>query len=321
GSLEQFPTTKIPGFSDALMALMPSLIDHACSIGEGGGFLQRMRDGTWLGHVAEHVALELQSLAGTDVRYGKTRTTGESGRYNVIYEYREEHVGIEAGRSAVDLVNHLVAPDDPTHAFDFPARLEALIRLAERQAFGPSTQALVDEAANRDIPFIRLDSHSLIQLGQGSHQQRLRATMTSQTSAIAVDLASDKSLTNRLLAAAGLPVPRQQVAEDVDDAIAAAREIGYPVVVKPLDGNHGRGVALDLRDDDAVRAAFPAALAETRSGSIVVESHAAGDDYRVLVVDGRMAAVAQRVPASVVGDGGHSVAELVAIANDDPRRG
>jgi cyanophycin synthetase len=321
GSLEEFPTTRIPGFSDALMALMPSLIEHACSIGERGGFLQRMRDGTWLGHVAEHVALELQSLAGTDVRYGKTRTTGKPGEYNVIYEYREEHVGIQAGHSAVDLVNHLVAPDDPNHPFDFPLRLESLIRLAERQAFGPSTQALVDEAANRDIPFIRLDSHSLIQLGQGSYQQRLRATMTSRTSAIAVDLASDKSLTNRLLGAAGLPVPRLQVADDVEAAVTAAGEIGYPVVVKPLDGNHGRGVVLDLRDDDAVRAAFPAALAETRSGTVVVESHVTGDDYRILVVDGKMAAVAQRVPASVVGDGKHSVSELVESANSDPRRG
>ena len=321
GPLEQFPTTAIPGFSEALVTLMPSLVEHACSIGERGGFLQRMRDGTWLGHVAEHIALELQSLAGTDVRYGKTRTTGEPGRYNVIFEYREEHVGVEAGHSAVDLVNHLVAPDDPRYPFDFPVRLEALIRLAERQALGPSTQALVDEAANRDIPFIRLDRHSLIQLGQGTYQQRIRATMTSRTSAIAVDLASDKSLTNRLLAAAGLPVPRLEVAEGVEAAVVAAREIGYPVVVKPLDGNHGRGVALDLRDDDAVRAAFPAALAETRSGSVVVESYVAGDDYRVLVVDGKMAAVAQRVPASVVGDGTHTVAELVEIANDDPRRG
>jgi cyanophycin synthetase len=272
GILEDFPSNKIPGFTDALVELLPSLEDHACSLGRRGGFITRLRDGTWAGHIAEHIALELQNLAGTDVRHGKTRSTGEHGQYNVIYEFREEAVGIDAGKLAVRLVNHLVAPNDPAVVLDFMAELEALIRLAERQAFGPSTQAILDEAASRDIPYIRLDRHSLVQLGLGVHQQRIRATMTSQTSAIGVDIAGDKSLTNRLLDSAGLPVPRSIVVTTEDDTLAAAHKLGFPCVVKPLDGNHGRGVHLDLRSDEAVRAAFHGSLRESRSGDLVVET-------------------------------------------------
>ena len=267
GSLEAFPSNTIPGFVETLERLLPSLEDHACSLGRRGGFLTRLRDGTWAGHVAEHIALELQNLAGTPVRHGKTRSTGEHGRYNVIFEYREEQVGIEAGKKAVRLVNHLVAPDDPEHAFDFDTELEDLIHSAERLAFGPSTRALLDEAAVRDIPYIRLDRYSLVQLGQGVHQERIRATMTSRTGGIAVDIASDKKLTNRLLDSAGLPVPRAEVVSTEDEAVAVARRLGYPCVIKPLDGNHGRGVALDLRDEAAVRAAFPRPSARAARGT------------------------------------------------------
>jgi cyanophycin synthetase len=321
GVLEQFPSDKIPGFNDALIALLPTLEDHACSLGRRGGFISRLRDGTWAGHVAEHIALEFQILAGTDVRHGKTRAAGPVGQYNCIYEYREEQVGLEAGKMAVRLVNHLVAPDDPEVFFDFAPELERLIRIAERQAFGPSTQALIDEAVSRDIPFIRLDRHSLVQFGHGIHQQRIRATMTSRTSAIGVDVASDKSLTNQLLDSAGLPVPRAQVVTTEDEALTAARRLGFPCVVKPLDGNHGRGVHLDLRSEDDVRAAFPAALRESRVGDVIVETYVAGNDYRCLVIGGKVAAIAQRMPASVTGDGEHTVLELVDIANSDPRRG
>ncbi len=319
--LEEFPSNTIPGFVDGLIALLPSLEDHACSLGRRGGFVTRLREGTWLGHVSEHVALELQNLAGTDVRHGKTRGAGEYGRYNVIFEYREEQVGIAAGKMAVGLVNHLVAPDDPAVAFDFEAELERLIRLAERLAFGPSTQALIDEAASRDIPFMRLDRYSLVQLGQGVHQQRIRATMTSRTSGIAIDIASDKKLTNRLLDSAGLPVPRSDVVEAEDEAVEAAQRIGFPCVIKPLDGNHGRGVALDLRDEAAVRAAWPDTVRQSRGGEVVVESYITGRDYRCLVIGGKLAAVAERVPASVIGDSEHTVRELVEATNEDPRRG
>ena len=321
GILEQFPSNTIPGFVDGLVRLVPSLEDHACSLNRRGGFITRLKDGTWAGHVAEHVALELQNLAGTPVRAGKTRGAGQDGRYNVVYEYREETVGAEAGRMAVRLVNHLVAPRDPAHAFEYQLELEHLIRLAERQAFGPSTQAILDEAASRDIPFIRLDRHSLVQLGQGVYQQRIRATMTSRTSGIAIDIASDKNLTNRLLDAAGLPVPKSEVVTTEDGAVDAAKAIGYPCVVKPLDGNHGRGVNLDLRTEADVRKAWPVALAESRSRDVVVESYITGSDYRCLVIGGKVAAIAERVPASVVGDGRHTVAQLVDRTNADPRRG
>ena len=321
GVLEEFPSDKIPGFNDALIALLPTLEDHACSLGRRGGFITRLREGTWVGHIAEHIALEFQNLAGTDVRHGKTRAAGLPGQYNCIYEYREEAVGLEAGRMAVALVNHLVAPDDAAVFFDFAPELERLIRLAEKQAFGPSTQALIDEAVSRDIPFIRLDRHSLVQFGHGVHQQRIRATMTSKTSAIGVDVASDKNLTNRLLDSAGLPVPRADVVENEEAAVALAKRIGFPCVVKPLDGNHGRGVHLDLRSEEAVRAGFKGALGQSRSGVVVVESYVAGNDYRCLVIGGKVAAIAERVPASVTGDGEHTVRQLVDIANSDPRRG
>jgi cyanophycin synthetase len=321
GTLEDFPSNTIPGFVDTLVELMPSLEDHACSLGRRGGFITRLREGTWAGHVAEHIALELQNLAGTLVRHGKTRGSGERGHYNVLFEYREEQVGIEAGRKAVRFVNHLVAPNDPDHAFDFASELEDLIRTAERLAFGPSTRSLLDEAAVRDIPFMRLDRYSLVQLGHGVHQQRIRATMTSRTSGIAVDIASDKKLTNRLLDSAGLPVPRSEVVETEDEAVAAARRLGYPVVVKPLDGNHGRGVALDLRNEADVRGAFPEALRQSRSRDVIVETYITGRDYRCLVIGGKIAAIAERVPASVTGDGKRTVRELVEETNQDPRRG
>ena len=321
GVLEEFPSNLLPNFSETLVALLPTLEDHACSLGRRGGFVTRLHEGTWAGHIAEHVALEFQNLAGTDVRHGKTRSAGPAGQYNCIFEYKEEQVGLEAGRMAVALVNHLVAPDDPEFFFDLAAEMEHLIRLAERQAFGPSTQALIDEAVSRDIPFIRLDRHSLVQFGHGVYQQRIRATMTSRTSAIGVDVASDKSLTNQLLDSAGLPVPRADVVTTEDGAVAVARRLGFPCVVKPLDGNHGRGVHLDLRTEDAVRAAFHGALAQSRAGDVIVETHVAGNDYRCLVIGGKVAAIAERVPASVTGDGEHTIRQLVDTANADPRRG
>jgi cyanophycin synthetase len=318
GSLEEWPSNQIPGFNEALLTLLPGVAEHSCSLGRRGGFGERLVDGTWLGHVAEHVALELQRETGAHISRGKTRSAGETGRYNVIYGYWEETVGVEAGKLAVTVVNHLVKPGKD---FDFLAELERLIKLAERRAFGPSTQAIIDEAASRDIPWMRLDQRSLIQLGQGMYQQRIRATMTSMTSALAVDIASDKKMTNQLLAAAGLPVPRSEVVRSADEAVAAAARIGYPVVTKPLDGNHGRGVGLNLPDQKAVRAGFKHALTQSRDGRVVVETLVQGNDYRVLVIGGRMVAVAERVPAHVLGDGEHTVRELVEIANRDPRRG
>jgi cyanophycin synthetase len=318
GSLEFWPSNTIEGFTETLLESLPGVGEHSCSRGHAGGFRERLLEGTWAGHVAEHIAIELQRESGAQVYRGKTRGSGAPGRYNVIYGYWEEQVGLAAGRIAVRLVNHLVQPDPD---FDLVDELDGLIRLAERRAFGPSTQAILDEAASRDIPFIRLNEQSLVQLGQGKYQQRIRATMTSMTSALAVDIAQDKKLTNQLLASAGLPVPRSEVVRSADDAVAAAKRIGYPVVTKPLDGNHGRGVGIGIRSDRAVRTGFNRALKQARGGEVVVEQMVEGNDYRILVVGGQMVAVAERVPAHVVGDGTHTVRELVDITNADPRRG
>ena len=318
GSLEHWPSNTLQGFNDALIDLLPGLHDHGCSLHRAGGFIERLRDGTWMGHVTEHVALELQRETGGSTTRGKTRRASIPGQYNVIYGYSEEKVGLQAGKLAVRLINHLVEAN-PT--FDFISEVESLVLLAERAAFGPSTQAILDEAARRDIPYIRLNDQSFVQLGQGKYQQRIRATMTSRTSALGVDIAGDKKLTTALLASAGLPVPRSETVRSADEAAAIAGRIGYPVVTKPLDGNHGRGVSLDLRTEDEVRRGFEHALQHTRSGAVVVESFIKGNDYRVLVIDGHMVAIAQRVPAHVIGDGAHTVRELVEITNRDPRRG
>jgi cyanophycin synthetase len=319
GVLEDYPTNTLPGFTEHLLEALPGLREHSCSRGRRGGFVERLHEGTWLGHVAEHTALALQQVVGHDIRRGKTRQVkGHKGRYNIIFGYVDEQVGLEAGRLAVRLVNHLVEADPDFH---FGDELDAFILRAQRTAFGPSTQAILDEAVSRDIPWIRLNKHSLVQLGQGVHAKRIRATMTSETSSIAVDIASDKDLTTRLLGAAGLPVPKQESVRTADQAASMARRIGFPVVVKPLDGNHGRGVCLDLKDEDEVREAFPIARDQSRRGTVVVESFVTGKDYRCLIIDGKAAAIAERVPAHVIGDGSRTIQQLVDDTNADPRRG
>ncbi|OFE17611.1 cyanophycin synthetase [Humibacillus sp. DSM 29435] len=319
GILEQYPSVSLPGFTDQLLEAVPGLARHTCSLGRKGGFVERLREGTWLGHVAEHVALQLQTMAGHDQRRGKTRgVKGKPGQYNIIYGYTDERVAVAAGRLAVRLINHLVEAEPE---FDFETELNEFLRQAERVAFGPSTNAILEEAASRDIPFIRLNSASLVQLGQGVHAQRIRATMTSKTGALAVDIAGDKDLTTTLLGSAGLPVPKQEAVRTLRGTLDAAHSIGFPVVIKPLDGNHGRGVCLNLQSDAEVEKAYDIAKGESKRGTIIVESFVTGRDYRCLIVGGKMQAIAERVPAHVVGDGAHTVAELVEVTNADPRRG
>jgi cyanophycin synthetase len=274
-----------------------------------------------MGHVLEHVALELQNLAGGEVTRGKTRSTDERGVYSVVYQFQQEDVGLAAGELAARLLNNLIYNNEPE--FDFVHELEEkVIKVAERMAYGPSTGSIVSEAERRGIPVLRLDPRrSLVQLGHGRYQRRIWATVTSETANIAVEIASNKELTNRLLHEVGIPVPRSLVVRDADAAVVAAARIGYPVVLKPLDGNHGRGVCINLGSETEVREFFPLAYAETRSGSVVVESFIVGKDYRILVVNSQVVAVAERVPAHVVGDGEHSVRELVDQTNADPRRG
>ena len=320
GEPDRQPPNALRGLPDRLVSALPSLADDPCSAGEPGGFLERAREGTSLAHVLEHVALALQRVVGAAVSLGKTRSTGAPGVYQVVYEYRQEDVGVGAGRLACRFLNHLLSGSEP--GFDLPHEIEQLIRLTERLAYGPSTGAIVEEAERRGIPVLRLDPElSLVQLGHGCHQKRIWATVTSDTPEIAVNIAHNKALTNRLLRRAGVPSPRGTAARSADEAVAAAAGIGYPVVVKPLDGNHGRGVVTDLRTEDDVRRAFALAVAESKDGAVLVERHLTGRDYRVLVIDGEVVAVAERVPAHVVGDGVHTVAELVGITNADPRRG
>lgn len=335
GRLEEYPTDRLGDFTQRLLELMPTLQEHGCSYGESGGFVKRLERGTWLAHVAEHIAIELQCLAATPVTYGKTRGADEHGVYNVVYSYLEERVGLLSGWLALRLINHLLPPHlqdlenldllvpdntaplvDPSTPFDYQAELEALIRRAERLALGPTTQSLVDEACRRDIPAIRLDDQSLVQLGYGKYQQRIRASVTSKTSHIALETAGDKSLTNRLLEDAGIPSPRGSRVRSADEAVTVANKIGFPVVTKPLNGNHGRGVSLDLSDDDQVRWGFEQAA--LHGSSVIVEKYLSGHDYRVLVINNQLVAAARRVPAHIVGDGKHSIAQLIEIVNSDP---
>ncbi|GDX78754.1 cyanophycin synthetase [Deltaproteobacteria bacterium] len=326
GPLEEAPSATIPGFVDGLLTKVPTLHEHGCSFGEAGGFVRRLREheGTWMGHVMEHVAIELQNLAGAKVTFGKTRGTGTPGQYHMVYEYEDGWVGEKAGLLALRLLHSLMPAElrgdaEPDLLFDFTTELHALIRGAEKRAFGPSTASLVRAAEARDIPWVRLSEGSLVQFGHGCRQRRIQATVTSETRHIAVEIAGDKELTNRILGDLGLPVPKQAQVSDVEEAIEEAVSIGFPVVVKPLDANHGRGVSIGLTTPDQVRAAY--ALAEVHSDSVLVESFIQGFDHRMLVVNGELVAVAKRVPGHVVGDGAHTIIELVDRVNADPRRG
>jgi cyanophycin synthetase len=337
GALEAWPTNKLPGFTQRLLQLLPSLQDHGCSLKRPGGFVQRLNDGTWLGHVTEHVALELQTLAGARTKLGKTRSVrGRPGVYNVMYAYEEVPVGYYAGRLALQLVDSLLPEElqgvegldrlfdsrDAGHpldeTFELPKALESLERLVRRSGYGPTTKSLVQEAERRGIPVMRLGDESLVQLGYGSRQQRIRASITGRTSQIAVEAAGQKNITKQLLSDAGLPVPRGVVVRNVEDAVREAARLRGAVVVKPLDGNHGRGVSIGLTTPEQVRAGFE--LAAQHGRRIIVEEFYQGHDTGA-GGHGEVVAVAERVPAHVVGDGKRTIAELIEIVNCDPRRG
>ena len=331
GILEQWPTMKLgQDFVDRLLERLPGLHEHGCSYGVPGGFVRRMTEdeGTWMGHVMEHVAIELQNVAGSDVTFGKTRSNGEAGQYDMVFEYHQREVGLEAGRLARALLLNLL-PDDLKAQldgeiepdFNWDEERDTFIRYAQRRELGPSTASLVKAARERDIPWIRLNRYSLIQFGHGKFQKRIQATITSETRHIAVEIASDKEDTHNLLNDLGLPVPQQEMVYSDREAVRAARHIGHPVVVKPLNANHGRGVSINLNSDEEVAAAFEGAQQHGGSSAVLVESFVTGFDHRMLVVNGKLVAVAKRVPGHVVGDGKHTIEELVAVINSDPRRG
>lgn len=333
GQLEHRPTSTLPGFNERLLAMLPGLARHHCSKGKAGGLVERLTDGTWLGHVAEHVAIELQSLAGAAVTRGKTRSVaGQPGVYDVLFEYRDAQAALLAGRHALRIVAdllpapfqqvagaHILPPTALGHAIDIAAVVAEIASAVRKTSFGPSTQSIVDAARRRNIPVLRLDDRSLVQFGYGRRQRRIRASMTGQTSHVAVELAGDKQLTRQLLRDAALPAPRGVVTRSLDEARREARRLAKPWVVKPLNANHGRGVTLNVLDEAQLADAFAAARAH--ASRIIIEEQLFGDDHRFLVVGGKVVAVARRLPAAVDGDGATDVLALIAAANRDPRRG
>jgi len=313
--LEERPTNKINGFLERLEKLFPSLQSHRCSKDYEGGFFERVKEGTWMGHVIEHLALEIQTLAGMECGFGRTRGTGNPGIYNVVFSYMEESVGIYAAKAAVKIADALVNAS----GYDLDADIKAMRQLREKERFGPSTGSIVDEAVERDIPYIRLDSQSLVQLGYGKNQVRFRATMTDRTSSIAVDLASNKDETKRMLQDAAIPVAKGMCISHESEVKEVIDKVGFPLVFKPLDGNHGKGASINVKTFDEALAAYEHAKKYSRR--IIVEKFITGYDFRILVINHRFIAAALREPAHVKGDGKSNIQQLIEKENQDPRRG
>jgi len=331
GALEEWPSARLgEAFIDSLIEALPGLQNHGCSYGEPGGFIRRMREdeGTWMGHIWEHASLELQNEAGSDVSFGRTRSAGEPGVYNMVFQYKQRDVGLEAARIALQLLLSLL-PDSLKQEvlseidddFNYEEDRDEFIVFAQRKELGPSTASLVKAAEERGIPYLRLNKYSLVQFGHGAYQQRIQATITSKTGHIAVEISCDKEDTHNLLRDLGLPVPTQRMIYNPRAAVRSARHIGYPVVLKPLNANHGRGVSINLTTDEQVENAFDFARDQGTSRAVLVESYVEGYDHRMLVVDNELVAVAKRVPGHVVGDGKSTIAQLIDVVNEDPRRG
>ncbi len=312
---EKMPTNAIPGFRERLESMIPSLIEHRCSVGKPGGFFERVDEGTWMGHVIEHIALEIQTLAGMDTGFGRTRGTGKDGEYYVCFSYMEEDAGIYAAKAAVKIAHALIF-EEP---YDLDTDIQQLREIREDTRLGPSTGCIVDEAAKRGIPYIRLNKHSLVQLGYGVHQKRIRATIASTTGNIAVDIACDKEETKNLLDAAEIPVPKGDVVRTEEGLQAVIDKIGYPIVIKPIDGNHGKGNTTNIINWEQALKALAAAKEYGRS--VIVEKYITGFDFRILVINYKFICAALRTPAAVTGDGKNTIQYLLDEVNKDPRRG
>jgi cyanophycin synthetase len=313
--LEFLPTNKIPGFYERLQHLLPSLHEHECSKGHPGGFFERVKEGTWMGHVIEHIALEIQSLAGIQSGFGRTRGTGKEGHYHVVFAYAEEKSGLYAGRSAVEIAEALIKGE----YYDLQATIKTIHDLWVEEKLGPSTGAIVEEAVKKNIPYIRLDDNSLVQLGYGARQKRIDATITSQTNQIAVDLAGNKESTKKLLTAAMIPVAEGKTISDVKNLDEVIKSIKYPIVIKPLNGNHGKGATVNITNYLCAVRAFE--RAQEFSKQVIVEKYISGYDYRILVINYKFIAASLRKPAYVIGSGRSTVKELIDLVNQDPRRG
>ena len=313
--MEEQPTNKIPGFLDRLKALLPGMYSHRCSVGQPGGFFQRIEEGTWMGHVIEHIALEIQSIAGMEVGFGRTRSYGEHGVYHVVFDYLEEKVGVYAAKAAVRIAQALVDNKEYNLAED----IQEMRELRETERLGPSTSSIIDEAIARGIPWIRLNKYSLCQLGYGMNQRRVQATVTSLTSNIGVEIAGDKEDTKYILNQAEIPVPKGDVIRSESGLEDAVDRFGYPLVIKPIDGNHGRGITTNIQNWEQALNAFH--LAKKVSTSVIVEQYITGEDYRILVINHKLVAAAKRLSAQVKGDGKSTVQQLIDQTNADPKRG
>ncbi len=313
--MEEYPSNKVDGFKERLETMFPSMYSHRCSVGTPGGFFQRVEEGTWMGHIIEHIALEIQTLAGMDTGFGRTRGYGEEGVYNVVFSYIEEDVGRYAAKAAVRICEALIAGEE----YDLEDDIQRMRELREAQRLGPSTGSIVEEAESRGIPWIRLNQYSLCQLGYGANQKRIQATVTSETSSIGVELACDKEDTKYLLEQAEVEVPRGDIISRERSLEEACDYVGYPLVIKPIDGNHGRGITVNINNYEEALEAFHAAKEVSRR--VIVEKYITGEDYRLLVINNQFVAGALRTPAHVIGDGKSTVKELVDKVNEDPRRG
>ena len=313
--MEQRPTDKIPGFLERLSAFMPTLYEHRCSEGVPGGFFTRIKEGTWMGHVIEHIALELQTLAGMDTGFGRTRETTDKGVYHVVFSYQEAKAGIYTAKASVKIAQALV----DNVPYDLEEDIQNLREIRENERLGPSTGSIVDEAIRRKIPYIRLNRHSLVQLGYGVNQCRVQATIASTTSSIAVEIACDKEETKNLLEAAEISVPSGRIIYDEEDLQNTINKIGYPIVTKPVNGNHGKGATTNIRNWEDAVAGLKAAKVYGRA--VICEKFITGRDFRVLVINYKFVAAALRTPAAVTGDGKHTIQQLIDIVNTDPRRG
>lgn len=313
--MENYPTDKIPGFGERIKGLLPGLYAHRCSEGVAGGFFHRVDRGTWMGHVIEHVALEIQTMAGMDTGFGRTRGYGEEGVYHVVFSYKEENVGRFAAEAAVRICEALIAAVD----YDLDQDIQRMRELRESDRLGPSTGSIVKEAESRGIPWIRLNSSSLCQLGYGANQKRIQATVTSRTSNIGVDLACDKEETKFMLEQAHVRVPKGDIITQQDELKKVCDAVGYPLVVKPIDGNHGRGITVNIKNFEEATAAFN--VAQEVSRSVIIETYIEGYDYRLLVINNKLIAAAKRTPAHVIGDGHSTIQALIDEVNKDPRRG
>ncbi|NLK35044.1 MAG: cyanophycin synthetase [Gracilibacteraceae bacterium] len=315
GRFADIPTKDIEGFNDAIQELLPGLKKHCCCKGYEGGFVERLKEGTYLAHVMEHIALELQAKLGYDIRFGKTRETGKKGIYNVIYGYENEYAGLQSGKLAFEVIEGILAGELP----EVNAKLEEIKKVCIATDFGVSTAAIVREAQQKDIPVIRLGSGSILQLGYGKYQKRIEATLTENSSCVSVDIACNKELTKSILNEYGIPVPEGKVFKNEQDALEYCERIGYPVVVKPNCGSHGKGVSINLKNPQEVLEAFK--IAREYEDTVLVEKYIKGSNYRVLVVGDKVAAASHRISAHVTGDGSSTLGELIMKENNNPMRG